>query len=90
MPGASKSLSLQLGKARSEEKSYWHRLNDLKMTAERMRALDSQYQNRVQDDRRLVSQMHLSLEESEASLRRTVGVSRFGVLRIMDVLETLP
>lgn len=79
-----------MGKARSEEKSYWHRLNDLKMTVEKMRALGSQYQNRVQDARRLVSQMHLSLKESEASLRRTVGVSGFGVLRITDVLETLP
>ncbi|XP_064450284.1 laminin subunit gamma-2 isoform X6 [Mirounga angustirostris] len=69
--GASKSLSLQLVKARSEENSYRNRLNDLKTTMERIRALGSQYQNRVQDTHRLVTQMHLSLEESEASLRNT-------------------
>ncbi|XP_041578889.1 laminin subunit gamma-2 isoform X2 [Vulpes lagopus] len=69
--GASKSLSLQLVKARREEESYRNRLDDLKMMVERIRALDSQYQNRVQDTRRLVTQMQLSLEESTASLRNT-------------------
>ncbi|XP_004396930.1 PREDICTED: laminin subunit gamma-2 [Odobenus rosmarus divergens] len=69
--GASKSLSLQLVKARSEENSYWNRLNDLKTTMERLRALGSQYQDRAQDTHRLVTQLHLSLEESEASLRNT-------------------
>nr|XP_025856942.1 laminin subunit gamma-2 isoform X2 [Vulpes vulpes] len=69
--GASKSLSLQLVKARREEESYRNRLDDLKMMVERIRVLDSQYQNRVQDTRRLVTQMQLSLEESTASLRNT-------------------
>uniref|UniRef100_A0A8C0M850 Laminin subunit gamma-2 n=1 Tax=Canis lupus familiaris TaxID=9615 RepID=A0A8C0M850_CANLF len=69
--GASKSLSLQLVKARREEESYRNRLDDLKMMVERIRALGSQYQNRVQDTRRLVTQMQLSLEESTASLRNT-------------------
>lgn len=69
-------------KARREEESYRNRLDDLKMMVERIRALGSQYQNRVQDTRRLVTQMQLSLEESTASLRNTVGVTVFRVLRI--------
>lgn len=78
VPGAIRSLNLQLAKARSEEKSYLSRLDDLKRAVERIRALGSQYQNRVQDTHRLVTQMRLSLEESEASLRNTVGVAGIG------------
>ncbi|XP_012368222.1 laminin subunit gamma-2 [Octodon degus] len=66
--GASRSLSLQLAKARGQANSYRDRLDDLKMTVERVRALGSQYQNRVQDTRRLIAQMRLSLAENEASL----------------------
>ncbi|XP_010638850.1 laminin subunit gamma-2 [Fukomys damarensis] len=65
---ASRSLSLQLAKARDQENNYRSRLDDLKMTAERVQALGSQYQNRVQDTRRLIAQMRLSLAENEASL----------------------
>lgn len=61
-----------------EENSYRSRLDDLKRTVEIIQALGSQYQNRVQDTRRLVTQMRLSLEESEASLRNTVGVAGLG------------
>lgn len=71
--GAIRSLNLQLAKARSQENSYRNRLDDLKMTVERVRALGSQHQNRVQDTHRLITQMRLSLEESEAALRNTVG-----------------
>lgn len=67
--GAKRTLSLQLAKARSQESSFRNRLDDLRMTAERIRALGSQYQNRVQDTNRLISQMRLSLAESEASLQ---------------------
>lgn len=38
---------------------------------ERIRALGSQYENRVQDTRSLLTQTHRSLQESEASLRNT-------------------
>lgn len=69
--GALRSLNLQLAKARSQEGSYRNRLDNLKMTVERIQALGSQYQNRVQDTRRLISQMHLSLEKSESSLQNT-------------------
>lgn len=69
--GVMRSLSLQLTKARSQENSYRHRLDELKRTVERVQALGSQYQNRVQDTRRLVTQMRLSLEEGESSLRNT-------------------
>ncbi|MBV94907.1 Laminin subunit gamma-2, partial [Eschrichtius robustus] len=69
--GAIRSLNLQLAKARSQENSYRNRLDDLKMTVERVRALGSQHQNRVQDTHRLITQMRLSLEESEAALRNT-------------------
>ncbi|XP_007450197.1 PREDICTED: laminin subunit gamma-2 [Lipotes vexillifer] len=69
--GAIRSLNLQLVKARSQENSYRKRLDDLKMTVERVRALGSQHQNRVQDTHRLITQMRLSLEESEAALRNT-------------------
>ncbi|XP_045372599.2 laminin subunit gamma-2 [Camelus bactrianus] len=67
--GAIRSLNLQLTKARSQENSYRNRLDDLKMTVERVRALGSQHQNRGQDARRLLTQMRLSLEESEAALQ---------------------
>uniref|UniRef100_K7CQX2 Laminin subunit gamma-2 n=1 Tax=Pan troglodytes TaxID=9598 RepID=K7CQX2_PANTR len=69
--GASRSLGLQLAKVRSQENSYRSRLDDLKMTVERVRALGSQYQNRVRDTHRLITQMQLSLAESEASLGNT-------------------
>ncbi|XP_024832647.1 laminin subunit gamma-2 isoform X2 [Bos taurus] len=69
--GAIRSLNLQLAKARSQENSYQTRLDDLKMTVERLRTLGSQHQDRVQDTRRLITQMRLSLEESEAALRNT-------------------
>lgn len=68
---AKRTLSLQLAKARSQENSYRNRLDDLKMTVDRVRALGSQYQNRAQDTSRLISQMRLSLAESEASLQST-------------------
>lgn len=68
---AKRTLSLQLAKARSQENSYRNRLDDLKMTVDRVRALGSQYQNRAQDTSRLISQMRLSLAESEASLQNT-------------------
>uniref|UniRef100_A0A4W2DYL2 Uncharacterized protein n=1 Tax=Bos indicus x Bos taurus TaxID=30522 RepID=A0A4W2DYL2_BOBOX len=69
--GAIRSLNLQLAKARSQENSYQTHLDDLKMTVERLRTLGSQHQDRVQDTRRLITQMRLSLEESEAALRNT-------------------
>lgn len=72
-PGAMRSLSLRLAKARSQENTYRNRLDELKMTVERFQALGSQYQNRVQDTRRLITQMRLSVEESGSSLRNTVG-----------------
>lgn len=68
-----RSLNLQLAKARSQENSYRNRLDDLKRTVERAQALGGQYQNRAQEARRLVTQMRLSLEQSQASLRNTVG-----------------
>nr|XP_044997141.1 laminin subunit gamma-2 [Jaculus jaculus] len=67
--GTSRSLGVQLAKVRSGENSYRNRLDDLKMTVERVQALGDQYQNRVQDTRRLISEMRSSLAESEASLR---------------------
>lgn len=67
-----RALGFRLAKARSQENNYKTRLDDLKMTAERIRALGSQHQNRVQDTSRLISQMRLSLAESEASLQNTV------------------
>lgn len=69
--GARRAHSLQLTKMRNQENSYLNRLEDLKRTVERVQALSSQHQNRVQDTTRLVSQMRLSLEESEALLRNT-------------------
>ncbi|KAF4018642.1 hypothetical protein G4228_010088 [Cervus hanglu yarkandensis] len=69
--GAIRSLNLQLAKARSQENSYRTRLDDLKMTVERLRTLGSQHQDRVQDTHRLIMQMRLSLEESEAALQNT-------------------
>lgn len=69
--GAMRSLNLQLAKARNQENSYRNRLDDLKITVERIQALGGQYQNRVQDARRLIMQMRLSLEESQSSLRNT-------------------
>lgn len=71
--GAMRSLTLQLAKARSQENSYRNRLDNLKMTVERVQALGGQYQNRLQDTRRLITQMRLSLEESKSSLHSTVG-----------------
>ncbi|XP_046539018.1 laminin subunit gamma-2 [Equus quagga] len=68
---AVRSFNLRVAKARTQENSYRDRLDDLKMTVERVRALGSQYQNRVRDTRRLITQMRLSLEESEASLQNT-------------------
>lgn len=69
--GAMRALGFRLAKARSQENDYKTRLDDLKMTAERIRALGSQHQNRVQDTSRLISQMRLSLAGSEASLQNT-------------------
>ncbi|XP_005881389.2 PREDICTED: laminin subunit gamma-2, partial [Myotis brandtii] len=69
--GAMRSLSPRLAKARSQENTYRNRLDELKMTVERFQALGSQYQNRVQDTRRLITQMRLSVEESGSSLRNT-------------------
>lgn len=71
--GAMRSLTLQLAKARSQENSYRNRLDNLKMTVERVQALGGQYQNRLQNTRRLITQMRLSLEESKSSLHNTVG-----------------
>lgn len=71
-------LNLQLAKARNQENSYRNRLDDLKMTVERIQALGGQYQNRVQDTRRLITQMRLTLEESQSSLRNTVGGAGLG------------
>lgn len=48
------------------------------MTVERIQALGGQYQNRVQDTRRLITQMRLTLEESQSSLRNTVGGAGLG------------
>lgn len=76
--GAMRSLNLQLAKARNQENSYRNRLDDLKITVERIQALGGQYQNRVQDARRLITQMRLSLEESQSSLRNTVGGAGLG------------
>lgn len=72
-PGAMRSFSLRLAKARSQENTYRNRLNELKMTVERFQALGSQYQNRVQDTQRLITQLRLSVEESRSSLGNTVG-----------------
>lgn len=69
--GAVRSLNLQLAKAKNQETSYRNRLDDLKLAVERIQALGGQYQTRVQDARRLVTQMRLSLEESQSSLRNT-------------------
>lgn len=69
--GTMRSLNLQLAKARNQENSYRNRLDDLKITVERIQALGGQYQNRVQDARRLITQMRMSLEESQSSLRNT-------------------
>ncbi|KAK1329286.1 LOW QUALITY PROTEIN: hypothetical protein QTO34_011467 [Cnephaeus nilssonii] len=69
--GAMRSLNLRLAKARSQENSYRNRLDELKMTVERFHALGSQYQNRVQDTRRLITQLRLSVEESRSSLHNT-------------------
>ncbi|XP_036297904.1 laminin subunit gamma-2 [Pipistrellus kuhlii] len=69
--GAMRSFSLRLAKARSQENSYRNRLNELKMTVERFQALGSQYQNRVQDTQRLITQLRLSVEESRSSLGST-------------------
>lgn len=71
--GTMRSLNVQLTKARSQENSYRNRLDDLKRTVERVQALGGQYENRVQDTRRLITQMRLSLEEGESSLGNTVG-----------------
>lgn len=80
-----------MAKARTQENSYRDRLDDLKMTVERVRALGSQYQNRVQDTRRLITQMRLSLEESEASLQNTVGGTGLARgLRVIAVLGDSP
>lgn len=76
--GAMRSLTLQVAKARSQENSYRNRLDNLKMTVERVQALGGQYQNRVQDTRRLITQMRLSLEESKSSLHNTVGGAGLG------------
>lgn len=67
-----------MDKVRSQEKSYRSRLDDLKTAAERIRALSSQYRNRVQDTRSLVTQMRLSLVESEAALQNAVGLAGLG------------
>ncbi|XP_006887813.1 PREDICTED: laminin subunit gamma-2 [Elephantulus edwardii] len=67
--GVIRSLNLQLAKMRNQENSYQNRLNDLKMAAERIQALGGQHQNRVQETHRLITQLRLSLEESEASLQ---------------------
>lgn len=48
------------------------------MTVERIQALGSQYQNRVQDTHRLVGLMRLSLEKSESSLQNAVGGAGLG------------
>lgn len=85
--GAIRSLNLQLAKARSQENSYRTRLDDLKMTVERLRTRGSQHQDRVQDTRRLVTQMRLSLEDSEAALRNTVGGAGLGA-RVPSELGT--
>ena len=76
--GAMRSLNVQLTKARSQENSYRNRLDDLKRTVERVQALGGQYENRVQDTQRLITQMRLSLEEGESSLGNTVGDARSG------------
>lgn len=73
-----RSLNLQLAKAKNQETSYRNRLDDLKLAVERIQALGGQYQTRVQDARRLVTQMHLSLEESQSSLRNTVSGAGLG------------
>jgi hypothetical protein len=52
------------------------------MTVDRVRTVGGQYQNRVQDTRKLITQMRLSLAESEASLRNTVRLAGVGVLRV--------
>ncbi|KAM6218305.1 laminin subunit gamma-2 [Rhynchocyon petersi] len=69
--GVIRSLNLQLAKVRNQENSYQNRLDDLKMVVERIQALGGQHQNRVQETHRLITQMRLSLAESEASLRNT-------------------
>lgn len=69
--GALRTIHLQLAKVRSQETSFRERLDELQRAAEHVRALGGQYQHRVQDTRRLVSQLQLRLEESEAALRAT-------------------
>ncbi|XP_075384313.1 laminin subunit gamma-2 [Tenrec ecaudatus] len=67
--GMIRSLNLQLAKARSQENNFRNRLDELKLMVERVRALGSQHQAHVQEIRRLISLMRLSLAESEALLR---------------------
>lgn len=69
--GSSRSLKLRLDKARAQETNYQSRLDELKMMANRMLALGNQYQSQVQDTRRLIAKMRLSLEESKTSLSNT-------------------
>ena len=49
------------------------------MTVDRIQALGSQNQNRVQDTSRLISQMRLSLAENEASLQNAVCSAGQGI-----------
>nr|XP_051697376.1 laminin subunit gamma-2 isoform X2 [Oryctolagus cuniculus] len=85
---AGRALSVQLAKMRSQENSYRARLAELGRTAERLQALGTPHQRRAQDTRRLLAQMRLSLEESDAALRNTnvptteryVGPNGFGSL----------
>lgn len=54
------------------------------MTVDRVQALGSQNQNRVQDTSKLMSQMRLSLAENEASLQNAVCLA--GLLSVFNWL----
>lgn len=72
---AGRALGFRLAKARSQESSFQARLAELRRTAESLQALGGPHLRQAQDTRRLLTQMRLHLEESDASLQNTVGLS---------------
>ncbi|XP_055963971.1 laminin subunit gamma-2 [Sorex fumeus] len=67
--GALRTLHQQLAKVRSQESSFRERLDGLQRAAERVRALSDQNRHRAQDAHRLIAQLQLQLQDSEAALR---------------------
>ncbi|XP_025061969.1 laminin subunit gamma-2 isoform X2 [Alligator sinensis] len=68
LQASDKSLEGQVSKMKGQEAGYQRRLDDIKVTLERMKVLGSQYQRQVRDIQRLLERAQVTLEQTKVTL----------------------